>query len=63
MKTDNRECVWRVDKSNCLILNWKNCNRCKFFKSNVFINENIKKRKATYKKEKKEQLLKSKGGK
>jgi hypothetical protein len=48
---DNKECVFRIDKKNCLALNWKDCTNCKFFKSVVFITQEIIKQKADYKKE------------
>lgn len=58
---DNKECLFRIDKKNCLALNWKNCSNCKFFKHRVFTTPDIIKQKEEYKKERQKQKLESQG--
>ena len=56
---DNKECLYRIDKNNCLALNWKDCTDCKFFKHIMFNTPDIIIQKAEYKKERQEQKAKS----
>jgi len=58
---DNKECMHRIDKKNCLALNWKDCTNCKFFKHRVFITPAIIKQKEEYKNNRRLQKEKARG--
>ena len=51
----NRECMFFIDKNNCLALDYKECKDCKFFKHRVHTTPEIEKQKIAYKAERAKQ--------
>jgi len=56
----NRECMFFIDKNNCLALEMKDCKNCKFFRHKVHTTPEIEKQKVAYKAERAKQKEESK---